>query len=49
MVAVDGFFEWKKFEVMGQTRRQAYFVVPEVSHAHSRPEHSVAVPDVTRI
>jgi len=28
VVVMDGFFEWKKFEVLGQPRRQAYFVRP---------------------
>jgi len=28
VVVVDGFFEWKKFEVLGQPRRQAFFVLP---------------------
>lgn len=28
VVVVDGFFEWKKFEVLGQPRRQAYYVSP---------------------
>lgn len=28
VVVMDGFFEWKKFEVLGQPRRQAFFVLP---------------------
>lgn len=38
VVVMDGFFEWKKFEVQGQPRRQAYFVLPNPTAAMAGPE-----------